>query len=288
MALTRPARRRLGERQRPDVGDRRHDVQQLLILGRHRLAAELVVQLHPVVVRRVVRGRHVHAADHAGRSQPGDHERQLGRRQRGAVAVRVVQVGGDAVAGVDLAGQPGQPARRQAHQGVLGSQEAVAARHVAEHPHVVGHHHRQVRPPGEALPEEVAVALDGHRHGGRVQPVGAVADLAPAPAGAERQHLPEGIEQQGQPVGLQVSGDHLRMGERDGARQPARKLSGGPLPERPVLVGEQVLDVGRTGRMVGHRRIVAAGWGLAGGVEKVGSPRHGAKRARAACGSIGF
>ena len=67
-----------------DLGDRGHDVQQLLILGGDRLAAELVVDLHPVVVGRVVRGGHVHPAHGA---QLADHEGQLRGGQEGAVVL---------------------------------------------------------------------------------------------------------------------------------------------------------------------------------------------------------
>jgi hypothetical protein len=75
-------------------------VDQALIVRRCRLAAEFVVDLHPVVVGRVVRGRDVQAPH---RTQARQREGQLGRREEALRVVRVEHVGGDAVGGVDLA-----------------------------------------------------------------------------------------------------------------------------------------------------------------------------------------
>ena len=106
---TLPDAHRVGPGQRPDRRDLIDEVGHDLVVGRHRLAAALVVELAAVVVGRVVRGRDVQPAVGL---QVADGERQL-RRGQVARAVRRQDVRVDAVGRVDAGGVLGEVPARQ-------------------------------------------------------------------------------------------------------------------------------------------------------------------------------
>lgn len=126
---------------------------------------------------------------------------------------------------------------------MFAAQEAVGAGDVAVDAHVVGDDDGEVSAAGETRFEEVAVTLDGHRHGRLVEAIGAVADTPATAASAERQDLPESIEDEREhrrvvSRRLEVLFDDLREGERDAAGEPASELVFRAAPEGSVAFFE--------------------------------------------------
>jgi len=93
------------------------------------------------------------------------------------------------------------------------SEEFVDTREVVEDSNVVGDDDRQAVSFGECLSKIFAVALNGKRYGCRIESIGAEADRAPAPAGAERKNLPKAIKQQIQTALVQMTLQHIRISE---------------------------------------------------------------------------
>ena len=237
----------LGEGLAPDGGGLPHGVHQGLVLRRHRLTAEGVIDLDPVVVGGVVGGREI---DSPGGAQPADDEGQLGSADYRVREPRHSEIGRHAVAGVDLAGQPPQRTRGGSQQRVTVSQKAVGSGQVLEDPNIVGDHHRQVAAARKGGPQVVAMSLNGHGHGGGIEPVGPVSDPTPATAGPEGKHLPEGVEEQVHLPGLEVSPEHLGLRKGNPARKPILQVAG-CLPAPVPILADQ--PVNRRFEPVGHR-----------------------------------
>ena len=120
------------------------------------------------------------------------------------------------------------------------SQKAVGPGKVFEDSNIVGYHDRQVAATRIGGPQVVAMPLDGHGHGGGIEPVGPVSDPASPAAGPEGKHLPKGIEEQVQLPGLKVPPEDPGLGVGYLAREPMLQVVAG-LPARvPVLLNQPV------------------------------------------------
>ena len=200
------------------VADRRDLIDEVghdLVVGRHRLAAALVVELAAVVVGRVVRGRQVQPAV---RLQAADGERQL-RRGQVVLAVRRQDVGVDAVGGVDAGGVLGERPAGEV-QDRVGQVGVVLLALVLELADVVGRGRRAAgSTPGNCSLRYSQWPWTEAAERPEVHAVGADAD-GPAPAaGAERQDLVEAVEQAGplprgdEPFDLRPVGGEVGLGE---------------------------------------------------------------------------
>ena len=87
--------------------------------------------------------------------------------------------------------------------------------------------------------------LDRSRDDRAVEAVGAEADPAAAPTGADRQVAPERVEQQRQVTGLDHALDRLRLGERDVARKPAFEVLRRGFTGLAVALGDSIDCFGR-------------------------------------------
>ena len=152
--------------------------------------------------------------DSPGGAEAVDDKGQLGSADHRLFDLRLSEIGRDAVAGIDLAGQPPQRARGSSQQRVTVSQKAVGPGQVSEDSNIVGHHHGQVVTTRKDVPQVVAMPLDGHGHGGGIEAVGPISHPTPASAGPEGKHLPEGVEEQVHLLGLDMTPEDfgLRVG----------------------------------------------------------------------------
>jgi hypothetical protein len=173
-----------------DLGDRLDQGDELLVLGRHLLAAALVVDLGAVVVGRVVRRGDVEPT--LGAVQP-DAEGELGRGEVGA-GVSGQDAHGDAVRGVDARGLLGEVPGREAQHGVRHPGGGVPAG-VEVTPDVIGDDDGERALP-KSLAQVDAVALNRRAQGPGVDAVGADADGPTATARAEGDDLVERVEEQ--------------------------------------------------------------------------------------------
>ncbi len=85
-----------------------HGVNQALIIGSHRLAAEFVIYFDAIVVWRIMGGRKIDAANDPDGAQAVDEERQFRRGQHGMVRLWLGQIYRDTVGGVNRARQFGE------------------------------------------------------------------------------------------------------------------------------------------------------------------------------------
>ena len=133
----------LGKGNGVDVRGPRHDVNQPLVVRGNRLATILVIHLEAVIVRWIMRGGQINAADSA---QLTDQIGQLRRGQHGHIVCRLGEIGNNAVPGVNLTRQFAQRAGRHAQEGMGVAQKAVHPGQVMKYPDIVGHHHSQIGP----------------------------------------------------------------------------------------------------------------------------------------------